>query len=291
MENTECKNGTEDRFRITIVGLGLIGGSMAKALKGFRNAQIAGVENNPKSAERALADGTVSKIYENAGEAAANSDLILLCVYPHHIIEFMTEHAKQLGKGTIISDVCGTKTHLYRQIEPLIPEGVEYIGIHPMAGKEIDGFENAEASLFQNASLILTPLPESGTEAVSLMEELASYIGSRYTITSAQLHDDIIAYTSDLMHISATALCMDYHPEMNSFFTAGAFRDCTRIANINPTLWSELLLMNDEYILPHLKTYIAYLQKMETAIAQRDKNGLYELLERARVNKKEMLTR
>lgn len=291
MESPDFTTQTEDRFKITVIGLGLIGGSMAMALRGFKNARIAGMDTNEKSLQKALNTGVIDLAYTDGAKAAAGSDLIILCVYPHHIVDFMTENAAFLRKGTIISDVCGTKTHLYRQLAPLLPEDVDYIGIHPMAGKEVDGFENAESGLFQDAGMILTPLSTTGEESLDLMKELSAYIGSRCTVSKPELHDDIIAYTSDLMHLSATALCMDFHPEMNSYFTAGAFRDCTRIANINPVLWSELFLMNDEYILPHLATYIEYLQKLETAIKEKDKEELYRLLEQARVNKLEMLKR
>jgi prephenate dehydrogenase len=291
METPDFATENEDRFKVTIIGLGLIGGSMAMALRGFKNARIAGMDSNEKALQQALAAGAIDLAYTDGAKAAAGSDLIILCMYPHHIIDFMTENARFLKKGTIVSDVCGTKTHLYRQLMPLLPPDIDYIGIHPMAGKEVDGFDNAEAGLLQNAGMILTPLSTTGQSSIDLMKELSAHIGSRCTVARPELHDDIIAYTSDLMHLSATALCMDFHPDMNSYFTAGAFRDCTRIANINPALWSELFLMNDEYILPHLATYIEYLQKLETAIKEKDKEGLCGLLEQARVNKLEMLKR
>ncbi|MDD3349498.1 MAG: prephenate dehydrogenase [Eubacteriales bacterium] len=285
--------GTQEkaRFTITIVGLGLIGGSMAKALRGFREAKIGGFDTNTETLERAMKSKTIDVAYRNGAAAAAASDLMILCMYPHHIIEFMKGNASAFRKGSILCDVCGTKTHLYREIESLIPENVEYVGIHPMAGREVDGFENADAGLFQNTGMIITPLDHSGPVAIEMMKALATYIGAKTTVCAPALHDEIIAYTSDLMHISATALCMDYHPDMNSIFTAGAFRDCTRIANINPTLWSELFLMNDEFILPPLRTYIEYLERLEKGIKEKDKDELYRLLEQARVNKKEMLTR
>ncbi len=291
MDGADFGKQDETRFRITVVGLGLIGGSMAMALRGFKNAEIGGLDTNKETLESALASGAIDVAYTNGAEAAAASDLILLCMYPHHIIDFMRENAGAFRKGTIVGDVCGTKTHLYRQLEDLLPEGLEYIGIHPMAGKEVDGFVNADAGLFQNTGLIITPLGASGPSSLKLMQELAVQIGAKSTVCEPELHDDIIAYTSDLMHLSATALCMDYHPQMNSFFTAGAFRDCTRIANINPALWSELFLMNDEFILPHLRTYIEYLERLEKGIKEKDKDELFRLLEQARVNKKEMLTR
>jgi len=281
-----------NRFTISIIGLGLIGGSMALALRGYRNAYLIGVDINPKTRTMALQSGAVDEVYETAERAVADADLVILCVYPHHIIEFAKTLMQTLKPGCIVSDVCGAKTKLYDEIVPLIPKHIDYIGIHPMAGKEIDGFENAEKTLFVNTGFLITPLTHSRKESVDLMEELGRYIGAtKLAVASPALHDDIIGYTSDLMHISATALCMHRHPDMTSAYTAGAFRDCTRVSNINPDLWTELLLSNAEGILPHLNRYLDYLNQMKQAIETNDAMALHELLALASKNKKEMLTR
>jgi len=280
------------KFRITIIGLGLIGGSLALALRGFNDAAITGVDINACTREEALACGAVDAVYEDASEAVKDADLIIMCVYPHHILNIIHDNKENFKKGAVLTDVCGAKTCLYQQITPLLPPDVDYLGIHPMAGKEVDGFANADKDLFRNTGLIITPLPGSKEKSIKLLQELAAYIGATYIATSDTAnHDEIIAYTSDLMHIAAACLCIDFHPLMNRAFTAGAFRDCTRIANINPSLWTELLLSNGKQILPHLDKYIANLQKMRTAIKEHDERILYELLERAGNNKREMLQR
>ncbi len=281
-----------DDFRITIIGLGLIGGSMAMALQGYRNATITGVDINPKTRDAALKSGAVQFVYEHVEDAVKDADLIIQCVYPHHIIDFMRKHRGGIKHGAIVTDVCGTKTHLYEAIEPLLHETIEYVGIHPMAGKEVDGFKNAESTLFRDTGFLITPLSTTKQETVELMKELGHYIGAtKIAVANPQLHDDIIGYTSDLMHISATALCMHFHPDMSGAFTAGAFRDCTRIANINPDLWTELLLTNADKTLPHLKEYIGYLNKMQSAMEQHDDEAMHELLALALKNKLEMLKR
>ncbi|MDD2215681.1 MAG: prephenate dehydrogenase [Eubacteriales bacterium] len=279
------------RFQITIIGLGLIGGSMAMALRGFKNARIIGVDVDPYTLEKALELGVIDEAYENVDDGVTSSDLVILCVYPHHIIEIVSKNLNFFKKGSVVSDVCGAKSHLYKMLGPLIPYDVDYIGIHPMAGKEVDGFENADGRIFYNAGFIITPLPFTRTESLVLMKELGAHIGSRVTVIDPESHDEIIAYTSDLMHLAATALCMDFHPAMTSVYTAGAFRDCTRIANINPALWTELFLLNGDSILPYLNSYINYLNRLEQAIGSRDKDQLYRLLEKASINKKEMLKR
>ena len=124
------------------------------------------------------------------------------------------------------------------------------------------------------------------------MRDLAAYIGAeKIALADARTHDDIIAYTSGLMHVSAAALCMDFHPQMSGAFTAGAFRDCTRIANINPGMWSELLLLNKDPLLKHLDHYIGRLLRLREALAEGDGETLYALLEKAGENKREMLKR
>lgn len=292
MKSESEQNQPNKKFKIGVIGLGLIGGSMAMALRGFKNAALIGVDINEDTRKKALQCGAVDEIYQEVNETVLNCDLIILCVYPHHIVDFLKNYAKELKPGCIVTDVCGAKTKLYARLSGLIPEAVEYIGIHPMAGKEVDGFDNAEKDLFKGTGFLITPFQPSHENSVLLMKELAQYIGAaRVAVVEPEAHDDIIGYTSDLMHISATALCMHYHPDMTSAFTAGAFRDCTRIANINPALWTELLLTNSDKILPHLDAYIEYLNKMKSAIKRQDGKILHDLLALAAENKKEMLKR
>lgn len=280
-----------EHFTVGVIGLGLIGGSMAMALSGFRGGQVAGYDADPAVMEKALGRGSIGRAFRNAKEAAEDSDLLILCMYPGHIVAFMQANAPHFKKGSVVTDVCGTKLHLYKELAPYLYGEADYIGIHPMAGKEVDGFDNAEGSLFRNTGFIITPLPETRPESIGLMEELAEHIGARAALCDPALHDDIIAYTSDLMHLSATALCMDFHKDMDSRFAAGAFRDCTRVANINPGLWTELFLLNGESILPHLDAYIDSLSQLGEAIRKEDGKELQRLLTIARDNKKEMLTR
>lgn len=280
----------EERYKIIIVGLGLIGGSLAMALQGFRNAHLSGVDIDAATLEKALAAEAVDEASLEIPPGIREADLVILCVSPRHIPEMVKKNLPLLKPGAVMTDVCGAKTHLYEEIEGLWPADADYIGIHPMAGKEVGGFDNAEKGLFRDTGFLITPLRHTKAETIALMEELAAYIGAtKIARATAELHDDIIAYTSDLMHISATALCMEPHLEMNRAYTAGAFRDCTRIANIDAALWTELLLYNDEKILPHLQAYIRNLEAFRQALEKRDENKLFSLLEQGGKQKKEML--
>jgi prephenate dehydrogenase len=269
-----------------------MGASMAYALRGFREARLLGADTDELVCRRAEFAGAVHKATQDAGEVMAQADLLLFCVYAHHIPPLLSAHAAKLKPGALLGDICGVKTHLYQAMEPLLPGHVDYVGVHPMAGKERDGFDNADPLLYRNSGFIITPLPRSSTESISAMKEMAGYIGAtRVSVVSPEEHDRIIAYTSDLMHIASAGLCMDFHPGMNVAFTAGAFRDCTRVADINAAAWTELLLDNRANTVERLDRYLASLQKVREALCQADTYALNCLLRQAGENKREMLQR
>lgn len=282
-------------MRIAVIGLGLMGASLTSALKGYQyphgseqTATIIGMDIDKTVCLKAKIYGVADEIYENVQEAVQEADVVIFCVYPHLIADIIA--GAEFKKGAVITDICGVKSPLYKELMSSLPPETDYVGIHPMAGKEIDGFDNADKNIFKNTGFIITPLPSTKPESVELMRSIAFYTGAaRIEIVSPEIHDDIIAYTSDLMHISAAALCVDYHKDMTLAYTAGAFRDCTRIANINAPLWTELLLSNKEFTMKHLKNYIENLQKIYSALETEDGAGLNSLLQTASDNKKILL--
>jgi len=269
-----------------------MGASLAYALRGFRGARITGADVQDEVCRKAEKSGAVDQAYTDAGKAIEDADLIIFCVYARHIPALVKENLAAFKPGAVVSDICGVKSALYAELTRILPQHIDYIGVHPMAGKERDGFDNADKAIFKNSGFILCPLPSTSPEAVELMREAAEYIGAtHFSLTSCSKHDEIIAYTSNLMHMAAAGLCLDFHPDMTSAFTAGAFRDCTRIADINAGAWTELLLSNREQTRAVLDRYIANLQKMSRALAETDEKELYTLLEKAGTNKREMLRR
>lgn len=279
-------------FQITVVGLGLMGASMAQALRGFQNARIAGMDADEPVRRTALAQDMVDCCYAEITEAVKDADLILFCVYARHIPELLRQCLPVVKQGALLSDICGVKTPLYQEILPMIPKGAGYIGIHPMAGRERDGIEHADAGLYAGSSLLICPTNATRPEHITLMKELAGYLScARAEVVAYQKHDEIIAYTSDLMHIAAAGLCVRYHPDMSLAFAAGAFRDCTRIADINETAWTELLLENRENVSHSLEQYIKSLNEMNHAICANDSRTLQSLLKQAGDHKREMLKR
>lgn len=273
-------------FKIAIIGLGIIGGSMAYALSGFKNATIYGCDINPDTRLKAQERGAVHKAFEKPCDAIQGADLVILCTYPELIIKTIAENRSSFKAGAVITDVCGVKTKLAHEIEGILPDGCQYVGGHPMAGKETHGFDSASPELFGMCGYIITPTKSSTDYGIRLVRDMACYIGAtRITEATPEEHDSVIAYTSDLMHVSASALCLSYNEKMNRAYTAGAFRDCTRIANINPELWSELFLENRTFLLSELDRYIESLLKFKDGIENYDRSRLTELLAQVRCNK------
>ena len=279
----------EGKFKIAVIGLGVIGGSLAYALRGFKDCEISGYDLNEDVVKLARERGAIDYGCHSSKEAVKNADLIIICVYPEYIHKIIEDCRDELKKGAVITDVCGVKTGISKRIEAVLPNGVFYVGGHPMAGREVDGFINAEKDLFVDSGYIITPVDTSDDKSIRLVYDMAKYIGaSRITVNTPSKHDEIIAYTSDLMHIAASALCLTYNEDMNRAYTAGSFRDCTRSALINPELWAELFLSNKKNTLFEIDRFLDNINELRTAIDNDDFDKLYSLLSKVRENKIKM---
>lgn len=278
-------------MNIAVIGLGLMGASLAGALHGFQEARIIGADKDETVCHEAEKSGLVERAWTDPGEAIKEADLVIFCVYARHIPEIISANIGLLKPGMIMADICGVKNQLYAKLKDIIPPFIDYIGLHPMAGKERDGFENADPAIYRNSGFIICPGSGTSEKAVEMMKSLAAHIGaSRLAVVSPEQQDEIIAYTSSLMHISAAGLCLDYNPSMTSAFTAGAFRDCTRVADINAEAWTELLMDNRGYTLDSLEKYMASLELFRKALSEQDAASLHSLLAAAGDNKRKMLT-
>lgn len=231
-------------MRIAVIGLGLIGGSIAMALNGFEGAHITGVVRSKKTLALARQRQVCDAVTVDPLAAIADADVVWLCMQPRAIIDFLREHRDHFKPGALVTDVCGIKTAIMDAAR-VLPAEVDFIGCHPMAGKETSKLDNAEATLFRNAHFILTPRAESTPEHIALMERMAAHMGFRDVVnTTPQRHDAIIAYTSQVMHIMAVAVCDDPDLFDCKGFEGGSFRDCTRVAALDVPLWSELFSLN-----------------------------------------------
>lgn len=231
-------------MNIAVIGLGLIGGSLAMALKGFEGAAVTGVVRSQSTLNYAVERQVCDRVTLDPMEALPEADVVWLCMQPRAILDFLEAHKDHFKPGALITDVCGVKTAVMEKARVLPPE-VDFIGCHPMAGKETSKLQNAGATLFRNAHFILTPRPESTAEHVALMERMAKHMGFRDIVnTTPEQHDAIIAYTSQVMHVMAAAVCDDPDLFTCKGFEGGSFRDCTRVAALDVPLWTELFSLN-----------------------------------------------
>lgn len=283
---------TQTDFKIAIIGLGLIGGSMAYRLCGFNGGIVIGYDTNAAICESAAECGAVTDIAQDVGGAIDGADLVIIATYPDSVAKIVEQNSDKFKKGAVITDICGVKSRISKEICAAVPDGVFYVGSHPMAGKEVEGFDNAEPTLFDGCGFIIVPTEKSDDKSIELVSSMARHLGAaRLAVNTPEEHDSIIAYTSDLMHISASALCLDFNENMNLAYTAGAFRDCTRIAMINPKLWTELFLENAEHIVTEIDRFSASLNKFRDAIANGRADRLFDILSTVRANKTDILKR
>lgn len=229
---------------IAIVGLGLIGGSLAAALRGFEDYEVVGVARRQETLDYAREHGVCDRGTLDAAQALAEADVTFLCTAPSTVVRYLRDYREVFRPGSLVTDVCGIKTAIMKAAQVLPPQ-VDFIGCHPMAGTEFSGIEHSFPELFQRCHFILTPRAESAPAHVALMERIADYIGAADVVqTTPECHDQIIAYTSQLMHIIALSVCDDAELFQCKGFEGGSFRDCTRVAALDVPLWKELMTLN-----------------------------------------------
>ena len=263
---------------IAVIGLGLIGGSMALALKGFEDFEIVGVDVSEPTLRFAAEHGVGDRVTADAGEVVPQADVTILCLHPRGITRFIEEYKNQFKPGSLVTDVCGIKTAIMEAAKMLPPE-VDFIGCHPMAGTEFSGIEHAFGEMFQKSHLILTSREKSTQEHIALMERLAGYIGCKDVVrTTPEEHDAILAYTSQMMHIIAVSVCDDPMLFTCKGFEGSSFRGCTRVAALDVGLWTQLFSMNSPALLTALDRLEENLHAYREAIASGDTRLLSEKL-------------
>lgn len=261
--------------RILIVGLGLMGGSYAKALtrRGYR---VSAITKEQSSVDYALREGIIA--YGTTAvdpELIARSELIVFALYPHIFIEWIKENQQYFSAGTVITDLTGVKGCVVGTVQDMLRPDVEFIAAHPMAGRELYGVEHSDDSVFRGANYIVTPTEKNTPAAIALCEQLGRELGfyriSRLTVAE---HDDMIAYLSQLTHCIAVTLmnCND-SPCMQAY-TGDSFRDLTRIAKINDVMWTELFMSNREALLHHMDAFEKSFDAFRQLLVNRDVEGM-----------------
>lgn len=258
---------------ITIVGLGVIGGSYGLALKGkVYAAEINAIDIKEDSIKKALEMEIIKEgaIYgsEKSFDIVANSDILILCLYPKDLKGFIKTYKGYFKDDLLITDTTGIKEAFIDEIVEEIPETVDFVFAHPMAGREKKGIEYASRKVFIGANFIITPTEKNKEENIKRVEELAKIMGfGKIVRVAPKNHDKIISFTSQLPHAIAVSLINsdNYNMETGAFI-GDSYRDLTRIANINENLWSELFLGNKENLVASIENFQLELLKMKKAI-------------------------
>lgn len=269
-------------MKITVVGLGLIGGSFCKTIKKHTNHTCLGFDLNKSVLDSALRDGAIDGIAADFSEA----DLTVVCLYPEATIDFLVNNADKFRNGSIVIDACGIKSAVVEAAVPALEKhGVFFVGAHPMAGREFSGFAYSLDNLYDNASFILAPTENIPEEIIGKVSDFAKELHFRKIVRTTHEHDRIIAYTSQLAHVVSGAYIKS--PSLNNEmgFSAGSFKDLTRVARLNEDMWTSLFLMNREPLLFEIDEIISHLQDFRNALGNSDAEQLHELLKESRVLK------
>ena len=270
-----------------IVGLGLIGGSFARAYSSTGH-EVFALEKDPEVYAAALAEQAVQDRLtpDNAGEC----DLILVCVYPQAAIDFLQEYGPRFGSRPLVIDCCGTKRKLTEAGMAAAREyGFTFLGGHPMAGTQYSGFARSRADLFQGAPMVIVP-PDPDDQALlrRVRRRLSPAGFGRITVTTAEEHDRIIAFTSQLAHVVSNAYVKSPAARVHEGFSAGSYRDLTRVAWLNPEMWAELFLDNREYLINEIDTLIRHLGEYRKDLAEGNREDLIRLLAEGKRRKEEL---
>ena len=270
-----------------IVGLGLIGGSLAKAYHEAGERVLAqDIDRDVWSF--AVISGAVDEALTD--ETMAECDVILLAVRPAAAVEWLKNHAAKIDKHTVVIDCCGTKRVVCEACFPLAQEfGFTYLGGHPMAGTQYSGFGHARANLYHNAPMVIVPPDFDSIELLTRVKELLAPAGfGRYSVTTAALHDEMIAFTSQMAHLVSNAYIKSPTAGMHKGFSAGSYKDLTRVAWMNAPMWSELFLENSDFMLRELDCLVENLLQYRAALAAGDGETLTALLEDGKRRKEEI---
>ncbi len=272
---------------VVIVGLGIIGGSMAKAIAEYTDCHIIGINRSEETLQKAMECGAIHEI--GTADSLKKADMLILGVYPEVAVQFIRDNADKIPRHCIVTDTSGIKSQICPALSEIAREyGFTFVGCHPMAGKEKSGFDVSEATLFRHASCILVPC-DAPRQAVDKVADFMMQLGfGRIVYATPEEHDRMISFTSQLPHVIACAYVFSPCCKHHKGFSAGSYRDVSRVANINGVLWSELFIENQQALLPEIDTFLENMTAIRTAIAKGDRQELSQLLNRGKLIKEEL---
>ena len=271
---------------VGFIGLGLMGGALAMGLRKQGPREIWGYDLNPAVIETARAQGVIDQgVWDSAGlqKMLPQCDLVFICLAPMATLAFLALYMEDFKLGVIVTDIIGVKEVVFKNLGNLLRKDIDYIPGHPMAGSEKEGFGGADERIFKNRNYILTPLPANQPENIQLIRDIVTDLGFNHIVeTTTEIHDQKIAFTSQLCHVIAAAL-VDCEDDLSiTDFEGGSFGDLTRIAMINAPMWTELFMCNRKNLLDQIEKFEASLAAMKEMIRLDEKEELIDRLQSVR---------
>lgn len=265
--------------KFLIVGLGLLGGSYAIALKS-KGYFVGGIDKDSNATKYALENKIIDQSVSLTDEKALkNYDVIVLALYPKAVTLWIEENQKHLKDGAIITDVTGIKSSIVNSVQKLLRPSLEFIGAHPMAGKESSGIKNASSDMFNGANFIITPTESNTKKAIEFISGLAKELGfGKISLLSPEKHDEMIGFLSQLTHCIAVSLMNCNENEDLALYTGDSFRDLTRIAKINEEMWTELFLMNKDKLIKEMDLFMEKFKMLKKGIESDDELAIKEMM-------------
>ena len=269
-------------MNIGIVGIGLIGGSYARALRKYPY-KIYGIDNNQESIDFALENNIIDVGTTDPSEILTDLDVVFLCLYPNDAVNFVKTNINHFKRDSIISDVAGIKRFMINNLDIYYNDEVEFVFAHPIAGRETTGIKNSSEDIFQNANFVITPTKYNKDESVNLIKTLAKQMGFKnVSLISDVQHDEIISFTSQLTHVIALSLVnSDEEKYDTSLFIGDSYKDLTRIAMINDSLWPELFINNKDFLIKQIDKFENQLDILKKAIQRKDIEMIKDLMQSA----------
>lgn len=275
-------------MNVLICGLGLIGASLAKTLKKNTNHTVLGWNRTESVTEKALRDGAIDRA-GNLDELMGEADVTIVNFYPEAIVPFILEHKNSFKKDSIVTDSCGIKTKICTEMGKQTDLDFYFIGAHPMAGREVSGYDNALDNLFDNASFICTPFESTPRNKTDALVGLAQDMGfARTVVTTPEHHDEMIAFTSQIAHVLACSYVLSPLAPMHAGYSAGSYRDVSRVARINAEMWTELFLDNKEPLVREIDDLVSNLMRFKYNIVNGDSEALTALMKEGNRIKEEI---
>lgn len=277
-------------MKILIVGLGVIGGGYAMALKEAGYSEVYGIDTNEETLKKAKEMKIIKEGFTREDEIISEMDLIVLAIYPNLVKNFIVKNKNKFKENAIITDVTGIKQLFINDIVEILPQNIDFVFAHPMAGRENKGIDYATNKVFQGANFLIVETKKNKEENIRKIENLAKEMGFKHIKrTTPAFHDEMIAFTSQLPHVLAVALTnSDIENRNTGEFIGDSYRDLTRIANMNEKLWSLLFLGNKKNLLEAMNNFEAEFDKIKKCIEENDEKNLQKLFIKSTIRREQL---